>query len=115
MLSEYFTFLRNIPSMPDLEKRKLIDLVKVEWNIDSILKSPIDPETNLIHLKNGSDLIDKLSSKIGQSLRIIAPPVKHCLLCKKLLTTNNRPTQIAVHSQTGPKIYSKYILKCQKC
>ena len=46
MLSEYFTFLRNIPVMPDLEKRKLIDLVKVEWNIDSILKSPIDPETN---------------------------------------------------------------------
>ena len=28
---------------------------------------------------------------------------------------NNKPTQIAVFGLKGPQIYSKYILKCQRC
>ena len=115
IISKYFLFLRNFPVLPDFEKKKLINLVKKEWGIDEILKCSLSPEENLTHLKNGNDLLDRLSAKIGQSLRIIAPPVKNCLLCKEILSVNNKPTQIAVHKMTGPQIHSKYILKCQKC
>ena len=114
ILSEYFLFLRNLPIMPDLEKQRLIDLVKNEWGIAEIIKSSLKPE-NLVHLKNGSNLSDRLSAKIGQSLRVIAPPVKICLLCNEKLSVSNYPTQIVVHTLTGPRIHSKYILKCQRC
>ena len=114
ILSEYFLFLRNLPILPDLEKQRLIDLVKNEWGIDEIIKSSLKPEI-LVHLKNGSDLSDRLSAKLGQSLRVIAPPVKICLLCNEKLSVSNYPTQIVVHTLTGPKIYSKYVLRCQRC
>ena len=68
------------------------------------------PEDTLTSIKNGGDLLDQLSIEIGQSLRIIAPPVTNCLLCKEKLSVNNKPTQIVIHTQTGPKMYSKYIL-----
>ena len=115
MLSEYFQFLRNLPVMPDVEKKRLIQKVKAEWNIDEILNTSLNPEVNLVHLKDGNNLIDKVSSKFGQSIQILAPPVKHCLLCKEVLSVNNKPTQIAVFGLKGPQIYSKYILKCQRC
>ena len=115
ILAEYFVFLRNLPVMPDFEKKKVIHLVKEEWGIDEILSSSLDPEETLTSLKNGNDVLDRLSSKLGKSLRIVTPPVKNCLLCKEVLTVNHKPTQIAIHTQTGPKIYSKYILRCKRC
>ena len=115
IISEYFIFLRNLPVLPDFEKKKLIDLVKKEWGICEILNSSLNPEENLTHLKNGNDLLDRLSAKIGQSLRIIAPPVKNCLFCKEILSVNHKPTQIAVHKKSGPQIHSKYILRCKRC
>ena len=77
-LSEYFSFLRNLPIMPEFEQKKWISLVEEEWGIGDILKTNLKP-VNLIALKNGHDLTDKLSAKLGQSLRIITPPVKNCL------------------------------------
>jgi hypothetical protein len=64
-LSEYFAFLRNLPVLPDFEKNKLINLVKDEWGIDEILNLPLIPE-KLIHLKNGHDLTERLSTKLGK-------------------------------------------------
>jgi hypothetical protein len=114
ILSEYSQFLRNLPILPDLEQQKLINMVKDEWDIDKIIKSTVDPEI-LLHLKNGNNLTDRLSAKLGQSIRVIAPPVKTCLLCKENLSISNYPTQIVVFTLTGPRMYSKYILKCQRC
>jgi hypothetical protein len=114
ILSEYFQFLRNLPILPDLELNKVINTVKSEWGIDEILKSQLEPIA-LLHLSKGNLIADKLSTKMGQSLRIISPPVKDCLLCKESLSVSNYPTQIVVHTLTGPAMYSKYILKCQRC
>ena len=114
ILSEYFQFLRNLPILPDIELNKVIDTVKSEWGIDEILKSQLKPAA-LLHLSKGNLLADKLSTKMGQSIRIISPPVKDCLLCKESLSVSNNPTQIVVHTLTGPVMYSKYILKCQRC
>ena len=114
ILSEYFQFLRNLPILPDLELNKVINTVKSEWGIDEILKSQLEPIA-LLQLGKGNLLADKLSTKMGQSLRVISPPVKDCLLCKESLSVSNHPTQIVVHTLTGPAMYSKYILKCQRC
>ena len=92
----------------------MINTVKGEWGIDKILKSQLEPDT-LLHLGKGNLLTDKLSTKMGQSIRILSPPVKDCLLCKESLSISNHPTQIVVHTLTGPVMYSKYILKCQRC
>ena len=69
---------------------------------------------NLIALKNGHDLTDKLSAKLGQSLRIITPPVKNCLFCHEKSSVHKK-SQIAVHTLSGPKVFTKYLLKCQRC
>ena len=113
-LADYFNFLRNLPILPFLEREKIVKLVKEDLQIDVILKSPIIPE-NIIGIENGSNLIERLSTKHGQSLRVLAPPVNNCLLCNEALTMSNKPAQIALHTQTGPKVYSKYILRCQNC
>ena len=93
---------------------RLISLVKKELDIDNMLKLPINPE-NLLHIKTGGNLLETLSTKIGQSLKILAPPVIKCLMCEEPLGVSNEPVQIAFHKQTGPEIYSKYILRCQNC
>ena len=48
-------------------------------------------------------------------LRIVAPPVTHCLLCKEELKVHHKPTQISVFTLDGPEIFSKYILRCRDC
>ena len=105
---------RNLPVLPNHERDKLVNRVKDAWEIDSILKSPINPQ-NILHIKNGNNLIDNLSTKLGESLCVITPPVKNCLFCKKSLSISNTPIQIAVHTQVGSKIFTKYLLKCQNC
>jgi hypothetical protein len=114
ILSEYFQFLRNLPILPDLELNKVINTVKSEWGIDEILKSQLEPIA-LLHLGKGNLIADKLSTKMGQSLRILSLPVKDCLLCKESLSISNYPTQIIVHTLTATARNSKFILKCQRC
>ena len=97
ILSEYFQFLRNLPILPDLELNKVINTVKSEWGIDEILKSQLEPIA-LLHLGKGNLLADKLSTKMGQSLRIISPPVKDCLLCIESLYVSYYQTKIVVHT-----------------
>ena len=116
-LSEYFNFLRNLPDIIPGEKEKLIELVKHEWNIDDLLLNihKLKFEKKLVNIGNGDSLLDKLSIKIGRSLRVLCPPVSRCLLCNENLTMNNKASQIIVHTLEGPKMYSKYILRCRNC
>ena len=43
------------------------------------------------------------------------PPTSCCLLCKKMLSFHHKPTQIVVHTLTGPYLYSKYIFRFRGC
>ena len=118
ILCEYFNFLRNLPSeFIECEKKKLIDTVRKEWKIDDILSNVhgLNFEKTLVDSKNTSSLTDELSIKLGRSLRVLCPPVSKCILCDKKLTVNNQPVQIVVHTLMGPKMYSKYILRCKNC
>ena len=117
ILSKYLDFLRDLPDLIFIEKEKLVNIVKKEWNIDHLLENihKLDFERHLMNIGEGNNLIDQLSTKLGQSLRVICPPVKNCLLCNKNLAVNNRPTQVIAHSLNGPTIFTKYILRCKNC
>ena len=117
LLSEYLLFLPNLPDIILSEKRKIIDTVKNEWNIDKLLKNVenLKFEKKLVNKGEGGHLLDQLGIKTGRSLRVLCPPVKKCLLCDGALATNNAPIQIVVHTLNGPKMYSKYILRCKNC
>ena len=87
--------------MPDFEKTKLIDLVKNKWKIDELLMSnDFKPEENITSIRNGGDLLDQLSIEIGQSLRVLAPPITNCLLCKEKLTDNQSNYPAPCHTST---------------
>ena len=117
VLSEYFIFLRNLPDIITSEKLKLIEMVKKEWKIDDLLLNihKLKFEKKLVNVGMGDNLIDELSIKLGRSLRVLSPPVSRCLLCDENLTLNNNCVQIVVHTLQGPKMYSKYILRCRNC
>ena len=117
LLSEYFNFLRNLPDLIPSEKQKLINEVKNEWDIEALLMNipQLDFEKKLVNIGDGDSLTDQLSIKLGKSLRVICPPVTKCLLCSENLAMNNKPTQVIVHTLNGPRIYSKYILRCKNC
>ena len=42
ILSEYFKFLRNLPILPDLELKKVINTVKSEWDFEEIVTSKLE-------------------------------------------------------------------------
>ena len=97
------------------EKSKIIKLVKEELHIDEILSELQYCDFESLVCKKKGHLIEYLSTKLGYSLKIICPPVKTCMLCEQILTLNNKPTQVVVHTVTGPEIYSKYIYRCRGC
>ena len=65
--------------------------------------------------KEGVNSLDKLSVEVGRSFKFIVPPVTQCLLCGSNLTLHHKPTQVVVHTLTGPELYSKYIYRCRGC
>ena len=80
ILIEYLIFLRDLPDLISIEKEKLVNIVKKEWNIDHLLENihKLDFERHLMNIGEGNNLIDQLSTKLGQSLRVICPHVKNC-------------------------------------
>ena len=116
VLFEFLNFLRSFPDLMETEKIKIIKVVKEELCIDKILSEVKHWDfESLIHKQRGQHLMDYLSTKLGYSLKILCPPVKLCILCEQKLTMNNKPTQVIVHTVTGPEIYSKYIYRCRGC
>ena len=114
--SEYLYFLRNLPNLLHKEREKIIDNVKKKLKISEIETDlPNLNKDNLIGIREGGNLLDKLSIHLGYSLKFITPPVTHCLLCKEELKVHHKPTQVAVFGLGGPEVYSKYILRCRDC
>ena len=113
---EYLNFMRTFPDVLDTEKTKLLKLVKDELCIDKIVQEiKCFDFDSLLNKHKSSYLIEHLSTKLGFSLNILCPPVKSCMLCENKLTLNNKPTQVVVHTVTGPRLYSKYIYRCRNC
>ena len=70
VFSEYLNFLRGLANIVSSEKDKLVNLVRTKLRISEIEKSMDSFHyEKLLHLKEGSNIIDQLSAKIGQSLR----------------------------------------------
>ena len=70
VFSEYLIFLRGLANIVSSEKDKLVNLVRTKLRISEIEKSMDSFHyEKLLHLKEGSNIIDQLSAKIGQSLR----------------------------------------------
>ena len=100
---EYLNFMRTFPDVLDTEKTKLLKLVKDELCIDKIVQEiKCFDFDSLLNKHKSSYLIEHLSTKLGFSLNILCPPVKSCMLCENKLTLNNKPTQVVVHTVTGP-------------
>ena len=114
--SEYLYFLRNLPNLLLKEKEKIIENVKKKLKISEIESDLLSfNQDNLIGIREGGCILDQLSIHLGYSLRFLAPPVTHCLLCKEELKVHHKPTQVAVFGLGGPELYSKYILRCRDC
>ena len=112
---EYCKFLQSLPDLIASEKEKIIEMVRVELKIEEIEKELDFTSFQNLKQKRDGKLLKYLSIKLGFSLNILCPPVKSCILCYKKLKMNNKPTQVVVHSVTGPELYTKYIYRCRDC
>ena len=95
------------------EKKRIIEIVRCELKIDEIEKDLQFSDFKNFATKKRGSLLKYLSIKLSFSLNILCPPVKTCILCDKTLKMNNKPTQVVVHTVTGPELYSKYIYRCR--
>ena len=70
IFSEYLQFLRGLPSFLHAEREKIVRLVEKKLKISEIQNSMEHFNVNsLLSIKEGGDIIDELSAKLGQSLR----------------------------------------------
>ena len=70
IFSEYLHFLRGLPNFLDVEKEKTLRLVKKKLKISEIQNSIEHFNfNNLLSIKEGGNIIDQLSAKLGESLR----------------------------------------------
>ena len=112
---EYLDFLRSLPDLIETEKKRMISVVEKELKIKELSRKIDEFDFKTLMNRKPSHLIDHLACKLGYSLKILCPPVKACLLCKKGLTVNHKPSQVIVHKITGPEIYSKFLYRCREC
>ena len=112
-LFEYQVFLKRLPMMHhqvcEELKTKVKKELKIEENKDFYSLKTNNPD-------NLTPLLDALGCKLGMNLsEIICPPTLSCLLCGKLLTKNNEPTQVSLLDLQGPMLATKYIWRCRNC
>ena len=70
IFSDYLNFLRYLPNFLEAERSKILRLVKSKLKISEIERSIDNFNFNhLLSIKEGGNIIDQLSAKLGQSLR----------------------------------------------
>ena len=70
IFSEYLQFLWGLPNFLDSEREKIVRLVEKKLKISEIHNSMEHFNVNrLLSIKEGGNIIDELSAKLGQSLR----------------------------------------------
>ena len=112
---EYLDFIRSLPDLIETEKKKIICVVEKELKIMELSRKIASFDFKTLVNRKPSHFLDHLVCKLGYSLKILCPPVKSCLLCRKGLTVNNKPSQVIVHKITGPEIYPKFLYRCRDC
>ena len=86
---EYLDFIRSLPDLIETEKERIICVVEKELKIVEVSNKIASFDFKTYVNRKPSHLLDHLACKLGYSLKILCPPVKACLLCKKGLTVNN--------------------------
>ena len=115
--SEYALYMTQLPKLCASDRSKLKAAVEEELGFQSFKDKGL-AELNLAsRAGKGTPILDNFSLKSGVSLKFLYPPVLKCLLCHGNLHVNNSwnfkgkpPTQVKVHTMTGPEVYSKVII-----
>ena len=110
------SFVKSLPKLPisltSRLKRNVYDYLEIK-NIDLTQINLLD--INQDNLEQAINL-EKLEEETGFGYRnVVAPPVMNCVLCNKSLHHHNNPTNIVIHGFSGPRIRSKYTLRCKRC
>ena len=114
VLSEYYLFLKTIPTLLNNELSEQINEVKKSLKIEDQLKLKTDDKINI--KGDQHPILDALSFKLGYNVKNwLAPPTVECLLCGKNLLRNHKPSQVVLHTQMGPEMATKYIWECRTC
>lgn len=103
-LGEFNWFERNLPLiMHPKDKGDLIREVETHLRVQEASSQIVNNRYSSHHLHGMEHpLLDSLSCKLGIGLKhVLAPPVVSCLLCRKTLTRNNKPTVAALHTLNG--------------
>ena len=70
VFSEYLDFLRSMNNIVPSEKEKILKIVRTKLKIPEIEEHLASLKfENLLHIKDGNRIIDRLSIKLGWSLR----------------------------------------------
>lgn len=70
IFSEYLDFLRSMNNIISSEKEKILKVVRTKLKIPEIEENLASLKfENLLHIKDGNRIIDRLSIKLGWSLR----------------------------------------------
>ena len=111
---EFLIFKREADKLLPTLRDELVDIVRVEFRIDEALVD-LKLERRMA-AREGTPLLDSFGAKMGKSFsHILAPPTDSCLLCSRLLTKNNEPTNVVLFTPTGPVVASKHIWRCLDC
>ena len=107
---EFLKFRKNLPKLLPSVHKDLVQLVKRELQIKNV-----DIDEEQLNPAGSEPLLPALGNKLGQSLRILAPPVINCLVCSKKLTKHHPPVQVSLLTNSGPSLASKYSWRCRDC
>lgn len=120
LIWEFDTFLKRMPTNIPNKMEPSLSTVKKHLDIDAVMtraqsiKTPLEKK-KFSNKTMETPVLDSLAIKLGKSLRYIAPPINHCLYCKRALNLANDPTQVQLHTRLGTYIATRYSLRCQLC
>ena len=111
---EYALYMTQLPKLCASDRTKLKTAVEEELCFESFKDKSLGELNLASRVGQGTPILDNFSIKSGVSLKFLHPPVLKCILCHGNLHVNNSwnfkgkpPTQVKVHTMTGPQVYSK--------
>ena len=111
---EYALYMTQLPKLCASDRTKLKTAVEEELCFQSFKDKSLGELNLASRVGQGTPILDNFSIKTGVSLKFLHPPVLKCLLCHGNLHVHHSwnfkgkpPTQVKVHTMTGPQVYSK--------
>ena len=117
VLEEYLHFRKTLPTLLNNQSSDIIDEVEKHLGVKAVMNKLPSHGIDIKRKGNKWPLLDALSFKTGKNYRnIIAPPTTKCILCGKyLIAGDNKQTQVALHTTSGPEMATKFSWECRKC